>query len=201
MCVSNPHFLLIASPFCEFGFLRFCVCFWEVNRIVVYVCFTLVPVFVSETSSVDVAMFASQNESHLFPPQLLRSPSSQSLPQFPHLGSVQAIKSVISRVVEQPAPWLVYTCGPMGVGKAGGCGNGGHRGHHKTMVASHGNISWGYNQRNVRNEKKLYPNVWQSQGGRLCPKQLEFWRTPCSGTNKKKVLRLLSIPKRIKEIT
>jgi len=29
----------------------------------------------------------------------------------------QAIKSVISRVVEQPAPWLVYTCGPMGVGK------------------------------------------------------------------------------------
>ena len=31
---------------------------------------------------------------------------------------VEAIKSVISRVVEQPAPWLVYTCGPMGVGKA-----------------------------------------------------------------------------------
>ena len=31
----------------------------------------------------------------------------------------EAIKSVISRAVEQPAPWLVYTCGPMGVGKAG----------------------------------------------------------------------------------
>eukprot|EP00434_Breviolum_minutum_P003629 symbB.v1.2.003196.t1/scaffold158.1/size292703/9 len=29
----------------------------------------------------------------------------------------EAIKSVISRAVEQPAPWLVYTCGPMGVGK------------------------------------------------------------------------------------
>ena len=30
----------------------------------------------------------------------------------------EAIKGVISRAVEQPAPWLVYTCGPMGVGKA-----------------------------------------------------------------------------------
>mmetsp|Transcript_40435 Transcript_40435/g.93878 ORF Transcript_40435/g.93878 Transcript_40435/m.93878 type:complete len:646 (-) Transcript_40435:89-2026(-) len=29
----------------------------------------------------------------------------------------EAIKSMISRAVEQPAPWLVYTCGPMGVGK------------------------------------------------------------------------------------
>lgn len=29
----------------------------------------------------------------------------------------EAIKGVISRAVEQPAPWLVYTCGPMGVGK------------------------------------------------------------------------------------
>lgn len=28
-----------------------------------------------------------------------------------------AIKSTISRTARQPAPWMVYTCGPMGVGK------------------------------------------------------------------------------------